>query len=281
MRRIDFSAIDWQRPWLSHLRELGHQLAVSPDWIATATELARERGLNNAAGLPVVFVPQDALPNSIGYEAHISATGQVPTRDNLHDFFNALIWLHFPLTKRTLNQLQAQEIHRQPQKNLRGRQRDAATLFDENAALFISKDPAKIAFLKCREWRALLFSDARNFHSECTVILFGHALLEKLIHPYKAITAHVWSMPSETFITDYRAGFSLAEVDDTLASSIASGFTSHDFSHLPVLGVPGWWEGQNEAFYADAAVFRTPNNRDSAAAHQAHKKTRPSAGEET
>ncbi len=254
---MNFSAIDWQRPWLSHLYEVGHQLAVSTDWIAAATELACQRGLKNAAGLPVTFVPQCDLPNLSGYEAHISATGQVPTRDNLHDFFNALIWLHFPVTKRILNQLQAQEIHRQPQKHLRGRQRDAATLFDENAALFISKDPAKIVLLKCREWQTLLFSNASSFHSECKVIVFGHALLEKLIHPYKAITAHVWPMSSQSVATDHCGEFVLSVVDDMLASSIASGFASHDFCHLPVLGVPGWWEGQDEAFYTDAAVFRS------------------------
>ncbi|HMM24565.1 MAG TPA: DUF3025 domain-containing protein [Pseudoxanthomonas mexicana] len=28
---------------------------------------------------------------------------------------------------------------------------------------------------------------------------------------------------------------------------------------LPVLGVPGWWDGNADpAFYADAAVFRPP-----------------------
>jgi hypothetical protein len=46
------------------------------------------------------------------YEAHIFQTRSVPTRDNLHDFFNGLVWLAFPQAKRRLNALQAAEIER-------------------------------------------------------------------------------------------------------------------------------------------------------------------------
>ena len=36
----------------------------------------------------------------------------------------------------------------------------------------------------------------------------------------------------------------------------AEGLSTACFKPLPVLGVPGWWDGQDEAFYADASVFR-------------------------
>ncbi len=273
---MDFSAIDWQRPWLSHVCELGRQLAESSDWKAAANILASERGLTNTAGLPIVFVPQEALPKSIGYEAHISETGQVPTRDNLHDFFNALIWLHFPKIKRVLNQLQAEALHRQPDSGLRGRQRDAATLFDENAALFISRAPSLTELLRQRQWHSLLLSSASSFRDDCKVILFGHALIEKLVNPYKSITAHVWCLPSQHGIMNDHESALLA-TDEAVAVSIASGFASSDFCHLPVLGIPGWWTGQDEAFYADATVFRpfAPGT-----AEQDNKKTRQAAGEE-
>ena len=255
---MDFSAIDWQRPWLAHLRDLGAQLATSPDWIAAANALASERGLTNSMQLPIVFVPQDLLPTSIGYEAHIHATGQVPTRHNLHDFFNALIWLHFPATKRMLNQLQAREIHRHPSRNLRGEQRDAATLFDENAAIFVSRKPSMTTLLAQRQWNTLLLADATRFHAECQVILFGHALLEKLIQPYKSITAHVWPLHFHDLESEDRGQLSLPLLDEVVATMVAPGFVSRDFHHLPILGVPGWWQGQDEAFYADASVFRPP-----------------------
>ena len=56
------------------------------------------------------FVPQETLPSGQAYEQFIFTTGQVPTRDNLHDFFNGLVWLHLPQAKRRMNQLQAQAI---------------------------------------------------------------------------------------------------------------------------------------------------------------------------
>ncbi len=60
----------------------------------------------------------------------------MPTRDNLHDFFNGLAWLHFPQAKRCLNELQAAEIdQRRRGRPPRGPLRDALTLFDENGAV--------------------------------------------------------------------------------------------------------------------------------------------------
>ena len=262
---MDFAAIDWQRPWLAHLRELGLTLAASPDWIQTANQLARLRELRNAAGLPVGFVSQDQLPEGTAYEAHIYATGQVPTRDNLHDFFNALIWLHFPQIKRMLNQLQAMEILRRQacssDEGTRGGQRDAATLFDENAALFISTDAVLIDALRQHQWKQVLQKDPELFASTCAVLLFGHALIEKLVVPYKAITAHTWCMLVDTSQLHMVSDKQMTSLDHRLASEIASGFASADFGHLPVLGVPGWWLGQDDAFYDDSSVFRPLRRR--------------------
>ncbi len=264
---MDVTAIDWQQPWLAHLRDIGQPLAASTDWLLAANTLARHQGVSNAAGLPIRFVPQHSVPEAAGYEAHIHATGQVPTRDNLHDFFNALIWLHFPSTKRMLNQLQAKAIQHNQSTARRGAQRDAATLFDENAALFLSNDPAMIDQLARHEWKALLLADPVHFARRGRVILFGHALLEKLVHPYKAITAHVWCELIADDVGQVASAVapalspSLADVDQCIAASITPGFVSRDFSHLPVLGVPGWWRGQDEAFYDDVSVFRPVRNK--------------------
>jgi hypothetical protein len=80
---------------------------------------AGARGTSVASALQAIkppsapdFVHQDSLPAGQAYEAHIFQTRTVPTRDNLHDFFNGLVWLAFPQTKRRLNELQAAEIAR-------------------------------------------------------------------------------------------------------------------------------------------------------------------------
>lgn len=258
--------IDWQRPWLAPFRETGQALIRSGDWLQAANQIASAHDLKTASGCALAFVPQHSLPIDVAYEAHINATGKVPTRDNLHDFFNALIWLHFPQIKKTLNALHAAnsltvsasaDVGSAMNSGARGRARDAATLFDENAAIFICSDAYIADALRQHQWPSLLQQSPEEFFSKVSVVLFGHALMEKLIQPYKAITAHVWIS-----IVD-PAWFALSEkqrsqaMDRSVAAAISAGFSSRDFSHLPVLGVPGWWLEQSDDFYDDPFVFRS------------------------
>ncbi len=253
---MSFNGINWQAPWFAPFDVPGAQLSGSKDWIADANHFAVEQQLANHRGLPVRFIPQAELPEGMGYEAHISATGQVPTRDNLHDFFNALAWLHFPRIKQALNALHAFSTTAPAVAGTRGRQRDAATLFDENAALFISDNAQQLEALREHRWQQVLLRDQAGFASECQVMLFGHALLEKLVMPYKSLTAHVWTIQVEPDWWLQDQASRRADIDRRVSESIARGFTSADFCHLPVLGVPGWWPGQDAAFYEDSAVFR-------------------------
>lgn len=261
-----FTGIDWGRPWLSWMRDIGEPLAARDDWIGAASELAGERQLVNSRGLPLAFIPQQDLAPDTPYEAHIAATAQVPTRDNLHDFFNALVWLHLPQIKRELNALHASAFKHPVTPGTRGTQRDAATLFDENAALFISDDGGLLEALRAHQWTSVLLKGEKEFFSHAEVILFGHALMEKLVEPYKSITAHVWTVQVEPDWFELPAAQKIADLDARVSASLHAGFCSADFCHLPVLGVPGWWPGQDGAFYDDAEVFRPKRPRRAAAA---------------
>ena len=186
----------------------------------------------------------------MAYEQYIWDTRRVPTRDNLHDFFNGLVWLQFPHTKRRLNQLQAQAIAADGVQAVRGPLRDALTVFDENGAL-LQAPPALWDALGARDWHAL-FIGLRPLWSEARLLLFGHALLEKLVLPRKPMVAHVYQAPL--------AIDSIAKLDGWLARDVQpQAWSAKPFTPLPVLGVPGWWAA-NEApgFYADAQVFRPP-----------------------
>ncbi len=251
-----FGHIAWDRPWLDFLRELGEPLAHRDDWIADASRLAAELGVHNRGGQPIRFIAQQALPAGTPYEAHIAAAGEVPTRDNLHDFFNALAWLHMPRIKRELNALHARAFAQPATAGTRGGQRDAATLFDENAALFVSSDASVLQALREHDWKTVLLKPADAFFSTCDVLLFGHALIEKLLAPYKSITAHVWTVEvTPSWFAQSRAR-RVADLDDRVATRLCEGFGSADFCHLPVSGVPGWWSGQDRGFYEDTDVFR-------------------------
>ncbi len=200
---------------------------IGPDGDPISASQCRQRS---------AILPQSALPAGQAYEAFIHRSRQVPTRDKLHDFFNGLVWLAMPALKGRLNALQAAEIALCGVGAVRGPVRDALTLFDESGAL-LQAPPALLAALRSRDWPGL-FITPRAAWAEARLVTIGHALLEKLATaPRKALTAQVL-------------------LADPLALD-AAGWAAKPFAPLPVLGVPGWWPG-NELpdFYDDPAVFR-------------------------
>ena len=240
----DIAAIDWAAPWLAPYRALGEPMAQA---IGHGSLCASALNAARAEASPR-FVPQSDLAEGKPYEQFIFETRSVPTRESLHDFFNGLVWLHFPQTKLALNRLQAEHIQRSGVGAVRGVVRDAVTVFDENAALLRAPDALWEA-LSGRDW-ARLFGELRPLWRESQLVLFGHALMEKLVTPRKAITAHVLRIhpPSD----------SLPDIDAWLAGHLnVELLTSKPYLPLPVLGVPGWWPANEEkGFYADKAVFR-------------------------
>ena len=242
---LQLDGIDWHAPWLVPLRAVGQavqQRVLVGCLVADA--------LNSVGACPVGFVRQAELPPGQAYEQYIFDTRRVPTRENLHDFFNGLVWLQFPHTKRRLNQLQAQAIAADGVQAVRGPLRDALTVFDENGAV-LSAPPALWAALRARDWQAL-FVDLRPLWREARLVLFGHALLEKLVSPRKPMVAHVYQAPV--------AINSIASLDAWLAQAVQPGpWAAKPFTPLPVLGVPVWWPANEvPGCYGDAQVFRPP-----------------------
>src|SRR5690606_22663928 len=105
-------------------------------------------------------------------------------------------------------------------------------------------------------WHELFVERRLAFGLDCDVLLFDHALLEKLVTPYKAITAHAWVMAVDDAFFTLAPQEKRTQAATMAASRIAGGLATADFTPLPVAGLPGWWAGQDGAFYADTGVFR-------------------------
>jgi hypothetical protein len=199
---------------------------------------------------PVRFVPQEDSQGAAAYESFIWQTKTVPTRDNLHDFFNGLVWLHFPKIKARLNELQAATIVAAGVTATRGKLRDALTLFDENAAFLIEpkSESTLLQGIRGKAWRHV-FVDEHLAWQSAQLIIFGHALLEKLVSPRKAMTAHVFCPPSPILTLD----------DAAIAALLApEHLATKPYAPLPVMGVPGWcMANEDAAFYDDEQVFRS------------------------
>lgn len=217
------------------------------------------------------FVSQNALPEGEAYEHFIGTTGNIPTRDNLHDLFNGSIWLTFPKTKAMLNYYHMLEIAKQGISERRGHVRDTITVFDENGAVLVTSDASIGEALVDFDWHASLVKPRAkwdnpaqpNTNVQAAVYIFGHALLEQLLHPRKPLCAHsiVIHVAQEFFTLSLAERMSylddkVAEYMDTLLSN--DDVKPRQLASLPILGVPHFWaENADTDFYEDRYVFRS------------------------
>ena len=288
-------AIEPIAPWLSAFDVQARQACLTlpsgalREWF---NAVARSRDLRTGLGVPLRMIDQSELPPGCAYETHIAQTGELPTRDNLHDRFNALVWLHLPKLKALLNAIQAREIslhgHR---NNQRGPWRDWATLLDESGVLVLARQHEQVLqdFWLSHDWLGLFwehrtnwqhpddltappFSRARSLiQSPWSVWPVGHALLEKGQRPYKAITAQAWvltgpleppGLATDSDALDLDGSQVWGQLDDWASWALRSKQQAEAqrpsrLWPLPIMGVPGWCpDNQEQVFYQDPQVFR-------------------------
>lgn len=320
-----FATINWQAPWLKHLCQLDYLshrvqlLSKQQDDVAVVTADYQQRAcysttvvadlLNSAMSQQTAtlqqqplqtkatqshqahnlkFGAQDALPEGEAYERFIAATGNIPTRNNLHDLFNGSIWLTFPKTKALLNYHHIGEIAKQGIGESRGRVRDTITVFDENGAILVTSQPSIGEALIDFNWQACLVSSRDKWddlaqqpqqpqqlqrsqqqkpNAQAAVYIFGHALLEQLLQPRKALCAHsvVINVTAEFFTLALAArirylDIKLAEHMHALLSQ--ENVTPRQLAPLPILGIPHFWPANSDpSFYDDNYVFRSGRHR--------------------
>lgn len=216
-------------------------------------------GLRSAPGRPIHFVASDQLADD-NYEHRIYTTGQVSTRQHSwHDLFNALVWMRFPLIKTAMNSL-----HYQAGAKLkcgsRGQLRDALTLIDECGVIVFSDRLELLKALAERRWSTAFLSD--NFSTSVLMSICGHAMLEKYLSPYKAMTAKALLVHVDAGFMNLPRQVMLNRLDREISKQMLSGhiLTKPAFlSPLPLAGVPGWWSQSDQesgVFYDDQKVFR-------------------------
>ncbi len=83
--------------------------------------------------------------------------------------------------------------------------------------------------------------------------IFGHALLEELVAPYKTCTGHAWIVDVEPAYFSATNAERRAILDHAVSERLNSeAISNRYFTPLPVLGVPGWWlENETPSFYDD------------------------------
>ncbi|HHA2869885.1 TPA: DUF3025 domain-containing protein [Stenotrophomonas maltophilia] len=240
------AAVDPQvfaHPVFAGLRDV-HDLLASPEWPSIAA-------LETRLTLPGKhLVEQDAalLADGLHYEARI-AQGRIATRaDNWHNLFNALVWARYPQLKQVLNVQQCRHIASMP-PGQRNRAQAALTQFDETGVIVRVRDEDVLAAWDVHDWPAL-FEPARWQSGDIAIAaIFGHALMEQALLPGRLLVGKCVVVHGE--VDDACV--------DAVTVAIAEGRAVTDplqLRPLPLAGIPGWHQGQDAAFYADAAYFR-------------------------
>jgi hypothetical protein len=234
-------------PYQALIDALG--LASALPSLDTLNALAAALGTTQARGLPLRFFAPDARLSARDYETHILQTGQIPTRaDTWHDVLNALVWLRFPRFKSALNAAHGAAIGLEADSR-RGRRRDALTVLDESGVWVISRDRGLSELLSQRAWQALFWHRRHEVGTAMCFVVVGHALLEKALSPYPAMTGKCLMLISDKpdpDAADSQAVIALDAIDTPL-----------QLAPLPIQGIPGW-DAANAyaAYYDNLEVFR-------------------------
>jgi DUF3025 family protein len=216
----------------------------------------------SGGGAPIRFVPPaSAREPSARYESRIFETGEVQTRpDNWHDLFNALVWLAFPKTKAVLNRHHHEQIRSRRGERLRGTARDVLTLFDEGGVVVGTADAELSALLRDFRWKELFWTRRADVRRCMRFHVFGHAIYEKALSPYRGVTAKALIVDVAPGVLGAPTEVQLTELDTRTAryfSGAEALASTRSLSPLPVLGIPGWEAGnEREEYYDDVSQFR-------------------------
>lgn len=250
-----------QRPLIERLPE--HRYPTNEDLNALV-----QPGVRSGGGAPISFVPPAPPSRRFDdqYEVRIFRTGEIPTRrENRHDLFNALVWMSFPRTKAVINRLHFEQMRVRWGSANRGTARDVLTLFDEGGLVVASSDERLSGLLAGFRWKELFWGARAELARAMRFFVFGHAILEKALAPYKGVTAKALIAPVDAAYFSAPLQAQVESADARAARyfedprSLAS---TRSLSPLPVLGIPGWCpDNESASYYDDLEYFRPGRSR--------------------
>jgi Protein of unknown function (DUF3025) len=235
------------------------RLPTHTDCNQLLTKLSRP--VVTSSGKPIRFVPPIVEDNESTnrYEPRIYEHGEVQTRENSwHDLFNALVWLRFPKAKAAINARHVEQQNLHGMRATRSAVQDAMTLFDESGVIVACSDAELSQLLLQHEWKTLFWQRRDDVLKYMRFYIFGHALYEKALQPYAAMTGKISVFAVNEKFQNNQLDTKLLLLDDLLATRLMHEVkTAKDFSPLPIMGVPGWCEeNKMESFYDNKEIFR-------------------------
>ena len=253
-------------PMLATLRTAAAGLCGA-DWPSVAAlQGAVDRAtVRTGSGLALRLAPPARSgPDAGTYERRVFERGELEVRErNWHDLFNVLAWLTFPRAKAALNARHC-AVAGNDRHGRRGPVRDALTLFDESGVIVVSADAALLQMIRDFQWRQLFWTHRAAVVRDLRCLLFGHALCEKALAPYRGITGRGLLFAIDRDFLELSLPEQLTQIDSRLAAQITDPqalLRTEQLAPLPVLGVPGWCADNEDAAYYDDRTYFRPGRR--------------------
>lgn len=219
---------------------------------------------NDTRLIPDFVCQSQIIESTLYYEQIIQYKHIIPTRPNSwHDLFNGLIWLQFPQTKRLLNQQHVEDIEEYG-LSPRTLRRNNLTHFDE-CGVIITYERADffsqmIEHLKQHQWQSVLVKNRQYWGNQVNSFMFGHANLEMLLQPFIGLTGKCLTVEVDDQFSTLSYKEQVNQLDELLVRHIRKTdlfCASKPLSPLPLLGIPGVWDANNDpGFYDNTHYFR-------------------------
>ncbi len=289
-------------PLYAVLQHLGEEAFPTRSELNALLDEQAEITLQSGKPLRFVAQGQGKLAFEAQYEPRCYLSGEVQTRENnLHDLFNALVWLIFPRSKAAINARHYQALTEitstflppcrgkvrmgvdsaglnastpslalplqggGDEKSQRGRVRDMATLFDESGVIVASASPELSGLLRDFKWKELFCTRRHEVTTTMGFYIFGHGLHEKAMQPYLGMTGQGLVLQVDADFFSWPMPRRMRHLDERVATYLSDPAHCRNTSELtpvPLLGIPGWSaDNEREEYYDNQDYFRPGRRR--------------------
>ena len=223
--------------------------------------------IKTLSGKTLKIVQQDGKPGHFHehYAPRVFLTGEIQTRtENWHDFFQFLTWFMFPKTKAVINSIHVPSAQARIENNVdlgrRSPIENMLSLFDEGGAVILCSDDSMLQLIRDFKWKELFWQRRDELSEKLKLVTFGHALYEKGLSPYIGMTANCILLHVNADLLQKTTQQQLDYIDTSLAQLFSEGKPykkPKDLSPFPLLGLPGWDDGNKlESYYDNEQYFR-------------------------
>ena len=257
-------ALDWlsRRPYCELHPRLVRALLQHESWPAPEQYCGLAWQVPRAADVELPsFITQtrEALRRAGGYEQHVAQLRAVPTRPGVwHDFFNMVVWAHFPKLRWALNSLHVDPtVGPKDPRNGRAPAQNLAASFDESGMLVLSTSRGLLEELRALRFKRVFWQRRAELLETTRFWPVGHGGLESLLARPAGLIARALLLPVPSLPSGESSDAQRFEIDTRVAGVIHGWRSTRTvLDPIPLLGIPGYADNDAADFYDDLRNIR-------------------------